>query len=350
MVNSLRKQSIRKPIAVCISDIHYNLQTLSIADEATTKAIDKANELEVPLIVAGDAHDSKANMRGECVNAMIKTFRKCNLPPYLIVGNHSRLNEKSPEHALNFLREYATIIDQPCVKILELDLYMLPYNHNPEALTMNLSTIPKGSTLIMHQGLKKAASGDYIQDHSAILPQDVSSFRVISGHYHTRQTIRTGYPEFKGDLVGTWDYIGNPYTLNYGEANDPPKGFQVLYDDGSLEFVPTNLRRHIVINAEWSDRGLSHELVIPELQDLVWIKVKGPAHLLNSKTKEQYKELMFIPGDFKLELIPNDIETLGVSYDINISPNEALDSTIDSSNLDSAQKNRVKNLWKELVK
>ena len=60
------------PTAVLISDVHYSLQTLPLADKVMRMAIDKANSLGVPLIVAGDLHDTKANMRAECVNAMIR--------------------------------------------------------------------------------------------------------------------------------------------------------------------------------------------------------------------------------------------------------------------------------------
>src|SRR5579862_1378127 len=102
-----------KSLAVLVSDVHYNVHTLKLADAAMRMAIVKANKLEVPLIVAGDLHDTKANLRGECVNAMIETFKQCNKPPYIIVGNHDRINEKSHEHSLNFLAPYCHIVDSP---------------------------------------------------------------------------------------------------------------------------------------------------------------------------------------------------------------------------------------------
>ena len=52
----------RSPIAVLISDIHYNINTLPVADAALRQAIAKANELDVVLIVTGDLHDTKANL------------------------------------------------------------------------------------------------------------------------------------------------------------------------------------------------------------------------------------------------------------------------------------------------
>ena len=43
-----------KSKAVIINDIHYNLKTLPLADAALRQSINKANELKIPLIIAGD--------------------------------------------------------------------------------------------------------------------------------------------------------------------------------------------------------------------------------------------------------------------------------------------------------
>ncbi len=59
-----------KPIAVIISDVHYDLNTLEVADAALTKAVSKANDLDVMLIICGDLHNTKANLRAECIDAM----------------------------------------------------------------------------------------------------------------------------------------------------------------------------------------------------------------------------------------------------------------------------------------
>ncbi len=231
-----------KPIAVMLSDVHYDLNSLELADRATNIAINKANELNVPLIIAGDLHNTKANLRGECIYKIRRTLQRCSVTPYVMVGNHDKINEKSEQHALHFLEDIAVLVDEP----MDMPLtgsHGIPYYHDVEELRTYLKTLDKGSTLIMHQGIQGSNAGEYFQDKSALRPEDVAGFRVISGHYHQRQTIQL--PQ-----GGTWDYVGNPYTVNFGEANDPPKGFQILYSDGSLEFVPTNLRKHVIIDCD----------------------------------------------------------------------------------------------------
>lgn len=343
-----------KPVVVLISDIHYNIHTLPLADAAMRQAITKANDLVIPLIVAGDLHDTKASMRAECVNAMIETFKLCKLKAVVLVGNHDKINEKSSEHSLNFLAEYVNfIIENPNRFVVETDDgpvclgYLIPYYSDPEALKNYLKRLPKGSRLIMHQGLKEANAGDYIQDKSALTYTDVKDFRVISGHYHTRQDIRTGRPQ--QSTVGLFSYIGNPYTLGFGEAKDPAKGFQILMDDGTLEFVPTNLRKHIIYETTWDElHSLDNPLSPPGKDDLLWIKLTATKEQLSKVTRYYIEEILSTGANFRLDLIP--LETVSgqnVSQSPELGQPELLDKLIDSlSNTSDDRKARLKELWR----
>jgi DNA repair exonuclease SbcCD nuclease subunit len=354
------------PIAVLISDVHYNLNTLEFADKAMRLAIQKANDLNVPLIVAGDLHDTKANLRGECILAMIKTFDTLYTNCYILRGNHDAINEKSKETGLDFLnRQEITgrysgdtfvsgreIITTPSYfnklgAVMDNSVHLIPYHHDINELKKYLSKIDYKSCVIMHQGLMNSNMGDYIQDKSAITKDDVAGLRVISGHYHTRQTIQIA--------GGKWDYIGNPYTLSWGEANDPEKGFQVLYSDGSLEFIPTNLRKHRIIICGWDDR---HNIFWgPALkgnpEDLVWVKVEGTKEQLSIVTKEWLMKQgyeTFANGNFKLTLHPTEQVSSKATQNGIFSHRDLLDSMIDSlTNTSTEVKTRIKTKWKSLV-
>lgn len=335
-----------KPAAVLISDVHYSLPTLKLADAAMRMAIAKANELDVPLIVAGDLHDTKANLRGECVNAMIETFELADIMPWILVGNHDKIHEKSLDNSLSFLAPYAHIVKEP-MRLSAADLkcgaYLIPYQSSPDTCREYLKTAPKDKLIIMHQGLQSSNSGDYTQDKSAISKDDVSGFRVISGHYHNRQTI--SLPN-----GGSWSYIGNPYTLTYGEANDPPKGFQILRGDGTLEFVPTNLRKHIIMDSTYTNDGMfPTEYEMPEHGDLIWIKARGSKERLSSKSKRDIgvEHGLSDQYEFRLDLIPLDTTTKIIEKPRGNS--ELLDGLIDSlSNTSDNKKARLKELWREL--
>jgi len=326
-----------KPLAVLISDVHYNVHTLPLADAAMRQAITKANDLGVTLVVLGDLHDSKANMRAECVNTMIETFKLCNRPPIVMVGNHDRCNEKASAHALNFLEPYAMVVDKP--KYIHPIGTFIPYQHDAAAA---LYAIPDKGLVFMHQGLTGATSGEYIQDKSAIPASGIEAKRIISGHYHTRQTIQL-------PNGGTWDYLGNPYTLTYTEANDPPKGFQILYADGSLEFVPTNLRKHVVIDVGVEKLDWFDAIFQGEDNDLVWVKVRGPKEELARLTKQYIADNCHIRQDFRLDLVPTDTTTQAPDPRQSLSQGPLLDSLIDSLSATSDErKQRLKDLWKAL--
>jgi DNA repair exonuclease SbcCD nuclease subunit len=354
---------MNNPVAVLISDVHYNMHTLPLADAAMRHAILIANDLEIPLIVAGDLHDTKANLRGECMNAMRTTFNSLDskLPCYILRGNHDAINEKSEEHSIGFL-EVGRVYEDGCTPyeaeheiIIKPGFYnelgcvngksvhVVPYQHDPEAVREYLKKVDKGSCIIMHQGLQGSNMGDYIQDKSAINHEDVADFRVISGHYHARQDIKTGRPQ-KG-CVGLFSYIGNPYTMSYGEANDPEKGFQILMDDGSLEFVSTNLRKHVVIDT------VVHDLVAIPYQhkpgDLLWFKCRGTREELRSISRELIAGNYDINEGFKLDLIPEDV-TSNTPILTAKSNDELMDSLIDSlTSTSDARKVRLKELWRE---
>lgn len=334
----------RKPIAVLTADVHYNQNTLAVADAAMNQAIDKANELGVPFIVAGDLHDTKALMRGECIKAMIRTFERAQYGVYVTVGNHCKINEKGDDHSLEFLRPYVTqVIDSP-VYLEAIEAYLIPYYSDSAALQALLDTLPKGSRLIMHQGLQTAFMGHYIVDRTSLPPAAFADFRVISGHYHKAQDIKCGRPRKGG--VGLFSYIGNPYSLTFGEANDGPKGFQILYDDGLMEQVPTNLRKHVVIEA--SPAELSSDFIGVDPKDIVWLKVKGPQSELAKLKKKEIGQELLGHSNFKLDLIPTDSSKIEDKAD-GLQDTEILDMLIGAMPDSEEHRTYLKRLWREIL-
>jgi DNA repair exonuclease SbcCD nuclease subunit len=361
------------PVAVLISDIHYNLQTLPVADAALRMAVAKANELNVPLVVAGDLHDSKANLRAECMNAMLETFRECGTECYILRGNHDQINEKSNDHALTFLNRNQvivhdyypsehvettgiTVVVEPMfvndIVVNGKSVHLAPYHSDPAMLVHYLNKrVDKGSAVIMHQGVSGSNSGEYIQDRTALPKECFKDFRVVSGHYHARQTIRTS-PEPNRGYVGTFDYIGNPFTLNFAEANDPPKGFQILNDDGSLTFVPTNLRKHVVVDLTTVTQGARAWTQTAPVApgDIIKVRARGPSDVLATLTKDSVAETVGIQGDYRLELCPDDLQVQAPASAEHIKNDMLLDQLIDSiESADEPRKERLKSLWKTLI-
>lgn len=325
---------MKKPIAVLISDIHFNLNNLELASKSLRAALKKAEDLKVSLIIAGDLNDTKAIIRGEVANELIDILKNRHIEVIVMIGNHDLLNEKGAENSLNFLAPYAHLIN----KVSDLSdkfgvpIQLIPYHADQEELANYIKTIPKGFILIMHQGVKGAWMGDYVQDKSSIDTKLLSKYKVISGHYHRHQT------------VGSVTYIGSPYTITFGEATDGDKGFLILNSDGSFERVILDLRRHIIIN---TDNQFESKALNIRPEDLVWVKISGNSKELASITKTQVSEMLIGHMNFKLEKVyREELITAKVTGE---SDHDKLDSLIDQVIEEDDRKQLLKDLWRSLV-
>lgn len=282
-----------KPLFVAISDIHFNINNLQLASKSLQVALSKAEELNIPLVIAGDLNDTKAIIRAEVANAIISILENSKIWVIILEGNHDKVNEKSSEHSLNYLRPYATILDEP--ETLALDggwngwVTFIPYMTD----TSNFSLSGQNSNIVvMHQGFRGAFMGDYIQDKSSMSTDIVKDYTVISGHYHRHQTL------------GTVTYIGSPYTITYGEANDGPKGFLIVNEDGTFTREILNLRKHIIL-----ERNLLNRFDrVPNYNpgDLVRIKLRGTRKALSAVDKHELGQKLFGHSNFSLDLISED--------------------------------------------
>lgn len=336
-----------EPIAVLISDIHFSVPTLELASQALLKAQFKAKMLGVPLIICGDTLDTKAIMRAECVNALIASLSKTDAPEtYILVGNHDLVNEKGREHSLVFLASMAHVVHRPrTIRLKDIEILLVPYTSDPEkfkSLTLEEEdSLFYTEIVICHQGLQGADMGHYIKDTSSCSPTVFDGRRVISGHYHKAQDIRCG-------LTGRWTYIGNPYTLTFGEANDPEKGYAILMSDGSLERVPLNLRKHVI----WEENLITLNSLLnsgckPRKEDILWIKVHGPASELAKLNKQDLSKRIGM-ADFKLDKIPDEALALEAKPE-QFTDEQLFDKLIDALSEPGEQKAYLKRLWREIV-
>lgn len=323
------------PKAVLISDIHFNINNLELATKALMAAIDYSNKAKIPLIIAGDLHDTKAIIRAEVANRLIEVIRSAKQEVLFLVGNHDLINEKGEENGLTYLSfavETGGVVKVPCEY---LGLALLPYQNDSQKVVDFVKTLKPGTTLIMHQGVRGAYMGDYVQDKTSVDPKVFEHLTVYSGHYHRHQK------------VGTVTYLGSPFTHTYGEANDGPKGFLVLYEDGSYHQEVLDYRKHLVFNISYQKLHTLPKDTKPD--DLVWVKISGPKSILSGITKERVGQ--FLGRDnFKLDLIPDDIVRISNDSSKPESSNtELLDSIINDSTETPERKERLKKLWRDLV-
>ncbi len=294
---------------VLISDIHYSLNTLEQAKESLFKALRVAEDRKIPLIIAGDLNDSKAIIRAEVANELIRQLSTYStVRVYILIGNHDLITEKNNyEHSLAFLRPYANVIDT-MTYLPDLDVYLIPYQNEASELKEKLSLVPSGSTVIMHQGFLGAHMGEYVRDRTSISTELVKNFRVFSGHYHRHQTLETV------------TYIGTPYTITRAEASDGPKGFLVLHDDNTFERVILKLRKHTVIEINQNlteDNINSCETV--DNTDIVLLKISADTYKRVEELKEEvFKKLPSRDMNCRVEvtLLKSDEENINIAESV----------------------------------
>jgi hypothetical protein len=325
------------PFFIAISDIHYSLSSMDIADFCFRAAIDKAAELGVDLIDFGDLTNDKGALRAEYVNKVLETLKYAQYNKHvaiqLIVGNHSLVNEKGSEHALNFAAPYAQLINYPCNG--KLGLYFIPYQSSVEAFKAALDAAPTDTIICMHQGVQGSQMGDYVHDKSAVPAEWLEGRKWFSGHYHRHQKFGSGV------------YVGNPYTKTFGEAGDGHKGYLIVYTDGSYDRIIVSQRKHVIIDANVSElQNIFKDKDIKE-GDLVWLKLRGPKSLLIEVHKSDLAKLLPPRCSFRLDLIPDKDEEVAVVQK-DLTDELLMDKLIDDSPETEKQKKTLKGLWRTL--
>lgn len=317
------------------------------------QAIWHAQKLGVPLYVTGDLHDSKAIIRGECANALLECMRHASnagVEVVVIIGNHDMINEKGDTHSLNFLGEAgAVIFDRPnCVELAKgMIAHLIPYQNDGKKFVSEVQGLKKGSLVLCHQGVRGAYMGEYVVDKTSVDPSEFADYCMISGHYHRAQSIVTdGKKHATYFGVGTWNFVGSPYSTTFAEAGDGKKGFQVLYNDYSLELVPTNLRRHVIVEREIAQvmdgfEGLREN-------DVFWLKVTGPSVELDKLSKKEIGLALIGHSNYKLDRIPNDVEVQLQKLDT-MTPMQMIDELVEQNEPDKIQRAYLKTLSREIM-
>lgn len=334
--------------AVLIADVHFNEKNIELAAAALLAAVHEANILRVPLIIAGDLNDTKSIIRGECLNRIIGILLEAEIQVYVLIGNHDRLNEKAPAHSLEFLKYLpnVTVVDQ-MIYCQSVEAYLLPYYHNTDDLREDLRLCHPGSDLIIHQGVMGAFMGEYIVDKSSIEPEAFAGFRVISGHYHRAQMIITDGKKHAGLFeVGTFHYIGTPYSITQAEANDGLKGIRILTDE-SLTLKPLYFRKHRKIECRWDKvMGPFDDI---NSDDILWLQVSGPSSELDKLKKKDIGLALLGHQNFKLDLIPDTAEVMDAEEIKTFTDEELLDKLIDDSEETKEAKEYLKTLWRQTL-
>lgn len=212
-------------------DPHAKLDNL----EKINWLFDIAEELGNPVIWLGDMLDTKEVVRSKCLNLIYTRLRDSKLHHTILVGNHDYHNLECKDHSLEPLKALpnAVIVDKPFVRG---QTGFLPYYHDLEKFYEGLTEMIQCGVkyLFMHQGVTGMDYGNgFLEQDGVPIAAFVGQFeKVISGHFHTYQTL------------ANLTYLGTPFTHQFGETSNVK--YIGMFDEttGNLEAVETTFPRH----------------------------------------------------------------------------------------------------------
>lgn len=199
-------------------------------------------------ICGGDVFHKRGYIHTQAFNLMhreLAAFKRKKKRVIAIPGNHDQDLRDGSEHALEALRDVATIYSEPAVEVIGNILFQfVPFMEDVTEIRRAIKPTPfrpKSVTrhiLIAHLGVNGAVTGNYeYTPHEQIDVEDFSLTydAVFLGHYHRRQWLRR---RSSGSPVG---YIGTPTQQTRGEASEQDKGL-LLVDPRTMrvEVVKTN--------------------------------------------------------------------------------------------------------------
>ena len=193
-----------------------------LAEYASNNGINK-------IAFLGDLLDKSSRIKNDVFVPLFKkieSMKEQGLEMWFIFGNHDITSTITNSSILEVFEKYGHLVNS--IQTYELGNY-----------TINMSPFTKDPSLV------PTVNADYLFTHLNITGFDLGGGRisgeeqqafpvsmfsnykmVFTGHYHKRQCI---------DNI---QYIGAPYQLNFGDAGDSNKGFEVLnLEDGTREFI-----------------------------------------------------------------------------------------------------------------
>ena len=297
--------TINKSKVCIISDLHLGVHSNSAQWHETainwakwlTKELDSKKIKDI--IFCGDWHHNRSEISVNTLQTsadILKILDKYN--KIMVLGNHDiYYKHRIDVNSLSIFkdRKNITIVDSvDSVKLFDKTITFCPWN-------TDLVNIPKSDIIFGHFEIKTFKMNSYKVCEEGLSVNDLldRSSLVISGHFHQRHE-----KEFsKGKIL----YVGNPFQMDFGDA-DNTKGYYILdIDDLTYNFYENTvspLYRKVLLSDLVKHSNINEEIRSIFKNNIVKLKI--------DKNISQ-EDLTFLTS--KLNLLKPEILTL--DYDIN---------------------------------
>jgi len=216
---------------IVFSDLHLSEESSEVVLGKILPGIFEAtSEFRDPVVAClGDFWDIRYKIDVSLLNAVrdeLLRWTRNGIKFLFLPGNHDQVDVQGRNalEVFDNLGNGSRVYTDPCFDAYGL---WIPYRKYRKDLVAALAAHnPKDSpsTLFLHTGIESAWMNDNVRDTTGIPFSMLDGFdRILSGHYHKRQTI------------GKVTFVGSPRQVTANESGQD-KGFAIL-EEKSLRFV-----------------------------------------------------------------------------------------------------------------
>lgn len=242
----------RKPIGVFIKDTHLSQKSLKINQSIFKQAIDLCKKLKTPLFHAGDVFTARASQPLEMLNAfrdILSNLEDNNIYMHIIAGNHDKVNQEDERSYISAFEKHPNIklySKQETVDFGDIVIHFMPYFLENGSYSERLETLKpikdKYNICLTHISVNGVKNNDGSEVENGIGKKAFDKFDLtMIAHYHDESWI--------GKKI--WYYPGT-YQANFGETTK--KGFIILYNDNTFEFIQSVFPQFIKVKLNITDQ------------------------------------------------------------------------------------------------
>lgn len=301
------------PCILLVNDIHISKDNIPEFCANWNEALGICRERGIHQIAfGGDMFLSRVSQTLDTllsVSDALESAAKLGIHVTLAEGNHDLVDQEALRGYCHIYAHHpnVTVVDD----VLTLDnpdwgfaLHMIGYFPENGSFTQKLGALIQGGLaeerrnyLYIHEGI----NGALAQPSESELPVHIFKpfDKVFVGHYHNRAKI-------EGTQI---EYIGSSRQFNFGE--DAEKGYTVLYNDGSYEFVANKVNtRYEVIDIPVEKIGIQLYDLLDEMRADSRCRVKVRVHGVESALSAVDKRKLQDAGANKVELVASDLDVI----------------------------------------
>lgn len=305
------------PCLLLMNDMHIGKENIPEFIANWNEALTICTKMNVTQIaICGDLFLSRASQTLDILLAVhdcLLSAAEQGINVSIANGNHDKVS-------LEANRGYCHIYNQHPNVLVADDYITLPIGDGRYALLHMIAYFPedgsfcdklsdlkrnaldgsKKNYLYIHEGINGALS----QPSDKELPVNIfEEFeRVFVAHYHNRCVI----PKTR------IEYIGSSRQHNFGE--DEQKGYTVLYNDGSHEFIQNRANvRYKVIDVDGDKVDIHLTDLLDEIKEGGRYRTKVRVHTTPEKSASINKSILLEAGASKVEIITEEIQPIEVA-------------------------------------